>query len=235
MILTSLPMRFLVLALLLAPAASAQFGSGSSATYGSLGFNVVDTDDLSGRLSGAGYGDLEPDGVGIGTATYQFRGRFVGGVEGHTTGTETARVGGVEAQVGGRYALFNLGYDLLGRETAKAYPLVGVGYGDLTLRLAPTTDADFDRLLLDPTRGSALSTRGFLLNAGVGGDLILPFTANDDVASGLALGLRAGYLVALGGDDDWEQLATSSVTGAPDADLSGPYLRLLVGFGRVAR
>lgn len=225
-------MRALLLsALLLAPPAAAQFGSGSTVTYGSVGTNFVDTDDLSGRLDGAGYGALEPGGVGIGTATYQFRGRFVGGVEGHTTGSERTELGGVETKVSGRYALLNVGYDVVGSETLKAYPLLGVGYGDLTLRLAPLADADFDGVLAAPDRGASLSKRGFLFNAGVGGDLIVPFRTSDEAASGLALGVRAGYLAAVGGAD-WELFSTAN---APDASLSGPYVRLLFGFGRIAR
>ena len=220
------------LALAVSPAAHAQFGSDGSVTYGGVGVAFFDNDELSERLSTAGYGRLESDGVGVGTARYQFRGRLVGGVEGHTTGSESSEVGGIETTLSGRYALVNLGVDLVGSPTLRAYPLVGVGYGDLTLKLAPLAEADFDRILSDPDRGTSLTKRGFLFNAGVGGDVVVPFRVDDEGAStGLALGVRAGYLAAVGGDD-WEQFATSGVTDAPGASLSGPYVRLLIGVGR---
>lgn len=222
------------LALLAAAPSSAQLGSDGAVTYGSVGATLFDNDDLADRLDGAGYGRLEADALGLGTARYQFRGRLVGGVEAHTTGSETAEVGGVETRLSGRYALVNVGFDVLGSPTVKLYPLVGGGYGDLSLRLAPLGDAGFDAVLAAPDRGASLTKRGFLFNAGVGGDLVVPFRVDEDGASGLALGVRAGYLAALGGDD-WELFSTSAATGAPDASLSGPYLRFLVGFGRVAR
>jgi hypothetical protein len=217
----------------LAPHAHAQFGADASVTYFGVGGNALDTDDLSDRVEARGYGALEPGGIGFATARYQFRGRFVGGIEGHMTQRDEANNGAFEAKLSGRYATINVGYLALDRPTIKLYPLVGGGYGDLTLRLyEDAADPDFDGTLDNPRRGSSLSSRGWLLNAGLGGDFIVPIRRSEDHTRGLAFGLRAGYLFDLS-SGDWEQFSDENVGGGPEASLAGPYLRLLIGFSSV--
>ncbi|MEP0548166.1 MAG: hypothetical protein ABJF88_14620 [Rhodothermales bacterium] len=224
---------FLAITLLAAPAARAQFGSEASITYFGVGGNALDTGNLSDRIGARGYGSLEPGGVGFATARYQFRGRLVGGIEGHTTQRDEARNGAFEASLSGRYATLNVGYLAYSTERLKLYPLVGGGYGDLTLRLyEDATDPDFDGTLDNPRRGSSLSSRGWLLNAGLGGDFIVPIRKSEDHTRGLAFGLRAGYLLDLS-SGDWEQFSEFGVDGGPEASLAGPYLRLLIGFSSV--
>ena len=129
-----------------------------------------------------------------------------------------------------------MGYVLLSKGTLRAYPYVGGGYGSFTLRITEDVGPlSFGEILDNPRRGASLKNRGWLLNAGFGTDYLLKLREDEERGiSGIALGLRAGYLF-VPATEDWKMLDEVDVGGDPRLTPSGPYFRLLIGFGRFVR
>ncbi len=126
--------------------------------------------------------------------------------------------------------LLNFGYQFKPLKALRIYPIVGVGLGfaqlDFTRRnFLPS----FDEFLSNPGRQGQINNLLFTLNAGLGIDWVWDW--------GGQIGLRGGYLWTppsnwwdiqdVRGDDSSRNLP---VAGGPSMSLSGPYLRLMIGF-----
>lgn len=165
-------------------------------------------DGLPPGLEGTGPDLLGADGVGGGV--YAYVGRLVGGAEAHS-------------QRGGRHVTLNAGFDVVARPGLRAYPLVGLGVGETAVRLDGAPGAGVPL-------GLDLSRRQLVFNVGAGLDALVPFAGGRGGRRGLALGVRAGYLAAA--DAGGAALPADLDAGG---SLTGPYVRVLVGFGWASR
>ena len=205
-------------------------------TYFGVGGKLIDADLLGEQLASQGYGDLSGRGLWRGSTNQTFAGRFTFDPEASTLSKESLSSGSYTSTLSGTYSTFNVGYVLVSKGSLWAYPYVGAGYGSFTLQITEDVGPlSFGEILDDSRRGISLKNRGWLLNAGLGTDYVLKLREDEERGiSGVALGLRAGYLF-VPATDDWKMLDEVEVGGDPRLTPSGLYFRLLVGFGRFVK
>jgi hypothetical protein len=233
---TSLFTAMLGLFLLGAPSAAAQeppdttgatlrHTPGGGGGFFALGVNATTLGPLNDRLRRAGYPTFPSELVAIGGGGYGVvANRLLIGGEGYGLVAPSRGYQGRDVSVGGGYGLFTLGYRLRPADEVRAYPLVGVGGGGLSLDIGGTGADRFGDVLDDPNRAATLEKGGVLVS--LGGGLEYRFSGADD-PGGFQVGLRAGYLFSPY-DTDWT-LSEDRLSGGPDATLGGLFVRLLVG------
>lgn len=121
---------------------------------------------------------------------------------------------------GGGY--LTLGYVVFATEKTIAFPQLGIGFE----ALAYHQSIDEDIMVSNSEFSSSeYAWRSPMLDLGFGVDTF-PFD------NGLKVGLRVGYNLSLGQDNDWwHQGGEILNTDLPDNDLNGFYLNLVVGGG----
>ncbi len=217
------------------PASAQHFERLGNVTYFGAGGNVIDVDGLSSRLEARGYGALSEGGLWAGTANATFIGRFVLGADASRLRKETRSNADFTSSLSGTYGTFNLGYVLVSSGTLRVYPYVGAGYGSFTLQITEDDESlSFDQVLDDPRQGASLKNRGWLINAGAGADYLVGLRRAEERVSGLAFGVRGGYLFTPK-TENWEMMNAVEIAGNPDLTPSGPYFRVYVGFGYLLR
>lgn len=94
------------------------------------------------------------------------------------------------------------------------------------LWIDPEESVDFEAVLVDgvpaPGRQPVLSRAGPVVDLGAGAEFL------PSGSRGLLFGVRAGYLAAPF-TSGWH-MYEHSVSGGPDASISGPYVRVAVGW-----
>lgn len=128
--------------------------------------------------------------------------------------------------------LLNFGYEFKPIPRLRIYPLVGIGIGFLDLDFKRRARLpSFDEFLSNPGRQGHISDVFFTLNAALGLDWATDFCL---------IGVRGGYLwtpasnwwqlqeATNGGNDD--STRSIPVAGGPDISLSGPYVKVMLGF-----
>lgn len=204
-----------------ATATSERMGGG----FFAIGANATDLGPLNTRLSGAGYPSFPSELFAIGGGGYGVvGGRLLLGGEGYGLIAPSRGFQGRSVSVGGGYGLFTVGYRLRPASQLVVYPQVGVGGGGLSVEIGSVGADQFDDVLDDPNREATLEKGSVLVSLGAG--LEYRFATADD-PGGIHLGLRAGYLLSPY-NTDWT-LGENQLSGGPDAMLSGPYVRLLLG------
>jgi hypothetical protein len=187
---------------------------------------------LSDRMVAAGYSEPGRSFFVTGGGGHAIIGRLLLGGEGYALSRQDkiSRRDDLRAEISGAYGLFRVGYAVLHLENLSVYALGGLGGAGIGLNIDREEDVSFDDVLADPARQSALSNGGLLLDVSAELQYRLPLGRSATGESGfLLLGLRGGYsFVPLRGDWDSRQ---GDVRGGPDLGLSGPSVRLLVGFG----
>jgi hypothetical protein len=128
------------------------------------------------------------------------------------------------SQLDAAYGLWNVGFDVIKIPEFNLYPLVGLGGG--VLNLASQTNEESFNNFATTARAYPLNLwQGvFLLNAGLAADIIFP--SRDQHA--FTLGLRGGYMFDPKTRPVWRQ-DNVKITGGPAPDLSGPYIKLVLG------
>ena len=206
---------------------------GPGAAFIGGGISGIATDELDGRLAARGYPTFGGTATVLGIGAYRmlasglmlgFEGNgLIIGEEDHANG---------EVGLGAGYATLGVGYALQLSPRARVYPRLGFGVGGMGLWIESAEDSvAFDEVLANPTlapdlREQVLSRDGVVFDAGGG----IEFTPTRR-GSGLLIGLRFGYLFAPF-DSDWDHIrgiSSRDVTGGPDATISGPYVRVVVG------
>ena len=111
----------------------------------------------------------------------------------------------------------------------RAALLVGLGGGQLNLKMTDLSGPSFEDVLTNPGRSAELSTAGFLIDLGVSVDVVAGRVHHHGGRGGALLGVRAGYILAPV-KGDW-QLADGDITGGPRMGMEGAYVRAMLGFG----
>jgi hypothetical protein len=130
---------------------------------------------------------------------------------------------GETSELDAAYGLWNIGFDVVKVPAFNLYPLVGLGGGVLNL-IARADTKSFSDLAAVNNYPLNLWQGVFLLNAGLGADVIFP--THDRHA--FTLGIRAGYLFDPNSGPVWYQDGVK-ITGGPAPDLSGVYVKLVIG------
>ncbi len=140
--------------------------------------------------------------------------------------------------LGGGYGTLGVGYTVTLSRRARVYRRLGVGLGGVGLWTAPEgASIGFDEALTDPKPApdchnpwpnchSSLGREGVVVDLGAGAELDL-----SGRTPGPMLGLRLGYLV-MPSPTDWRLNNQRVVHDGPDATLTGPYARIMVGWTR---
>lgn len=218
---------------------AAKHGGQTGASMGTVAFAAAGPawlrlGALDDRLRGAGYEATPRTTWPVGGGTVMFAGGRMLGAEGYWL-PEVALAGddGRRARLGGGWGLFQLGFAGRLAPGLVGMPRFGVGGGRLRLELPPPDDvAAFDEILSEPAAGAELTAGGFLMDFGIEFHWVLDF-AEDETRNGFVVGLRTGWMLALG-SWDWEA-AGAVVPAGPAAGIDGPYLRLTLGLGGMAR
>jgi hypothetical protein len=144
-------------------------------------------------------------------------------------------------QLGAVTGMISVGYSILSsrrhrlgglRAGFDLFPLVGFGGSTIMVEVrdgAPRDAATFDQQLGAPYDNATLTRDTLGLSFGGGLDFTLGEPLDDEgLEVGAVLGMRAGYHSDVYGDG-W-YVYQQPLAGGPDLNLSGPYMKLLLGF-----
>ena len=194
--------------------------------YGLLGYAQIDVDELNARLAGLDepYSEVSGDLVTFGFGGHARLDRLLIGAEvGIGASTETAEAGEErKAELSTFSGGVMVGFSILQTDGFDFYPLVQGGGAGATLVVKERGDPAWDDVVGDPGRESSLSTMTWYGAAGVGMDYAF--------RGGFFMGLRGTYGWT-GESDNWSD-ETGDVLGGPAVNLTGPAVRVLIGWGR---
>lgn len=188
-----------------------------------VGLSGASLRPLDDRLEAAGRPGVSPGFLSFGGGGQVVVGRLILGGEGAAMVQGAANAARGRQSLAGGVGFFDIGYVLHAGEKTEVSALLGIGGGVLSLRLDAARASSFDDILRRPGGELRLAAFGFLLQPALAVD-VWPGR------SILFLGVRAAYAIAPG-RSRWE-LGYDEAAGGPDARLTGPSLRLIVGLGR---
>lgn len=203
--------------------------------YLMFGGSQLDIDDLNNRLVTNNYTPFPDEFGSIGFGfLYTEDSKWLVGGEGHFLVVEeqdnTLPMGNYQSMLTAAYGFFNVGYSLVSAHGLSVYPLAGVGVGGKWLQIGQN---DFNDILTDPKRSADITSASFMFNFSLSAEYVFGSKKTDNYKSGFLLGCQAGYTVS-----PWNDLWTSDllmVKGAPASGLTGPYIRLMIGFAGMAK
>lgn len=208
--------------------------------YLSLGLNGASAGEFQGRLDAAGPGYPAQPGseLAVGGGALFFARRLVLGLEGLLL-SSAQRVGpAYTTTISGASGVIQVGFALVDSRSLALYPLVGFGAGAFTWKARQNSaPAGFDEVVLNPALGVSLLNASFLLQGGLGADYWLSFDRTGQGTGALVIGLRLGYSYSPYGRN-WEVemgQGSQELAGAPRFGMTGPFLRLVVGWGGTSR
>jgi len=200
--------------------------------YFAVGAMDLEVDALNQRLTDTGFPELSSSALTLGGGGHAVRGRLLLGGQGHgfLADDETTLDGATGVRLGGGYGLFNLGWEVVGRDRLSIYPTAGLGAGGLALQIGPRDVPRFDDVLEDPGRGVTLSHGGLLTSVGVRAEMALGDRPRRRAPrQGLIVGVELSALQGIGNwawGTEWGE-----VTRGPDAAFDGVHLRVTIGGG----
>lgn len=237
---TYLPLRLLTAATLLLMVSflndrPAQAASGDGGLiYYSTGARFLDTTPLSQSVSAGQTLPGTPGSTfwGNGFGVMATANRILVGLEYHSLWGQMQQKEQQALRVDGNYALLHVGYLAVVTPRAQIFPYIGVGPGRIGLS---STRSLTDLLgLAQGDRQDIYTAEGlsWLLDLGAGANFVFPISTQDSATDlrGTALGLRAGYLFALGGTQ-WGTNQLPAQGGPTGLSVGGWYLNLTFGFG----
>jgi len=201
------------------------------AGYFSLGGSIIDIDALNSRLENKGYPKFSKNFFSLGGGGYGIIGNIIIGGEGHGLIEKETSSNSCGVSFACGYGFFDIGYIIYSTEKLFLYPFLGIGGGGMSLKIIEKESPDFDKLLESPEGNAELSSGGFLIHLSLGADYSLKQYKCKRGKSRLIFGIRAGYIFTPF-KGDWE-MNDFKVSNAPKMGITGPYVRLLVGFGGI--
>lgn len=194
--------------------------------YALVGYSQIDVDALNARLVSLDepYSEVSEDLVTFGFGAHARLDRVMLGAEaGIGVSTETAEAG---EERKAELSTFNgsvlAGFSILQTDGFDFYPLIQAGGAGATLIVQERGDPAWDDVLADPGRESSLSTLTWYGAAGAGMDYAF--------RGGFFMGVRGTYGWT-GDADNWSD-ESGDVLGGPALNLTGPSLRIVLGYGR---
>lgn len=187
-----------------------------------IGGSTASLASLDERLEAAGRPGVPSGFLTLGAGGQAVAGRLILGLEGGIMIQGAAEGAAGRQSLSAATGFFDLGYVVRAGGKTSLAALLGIGGGVMSLRMNAGAATSFDRLLTTPGARVRLAASSFLLQPALAFD-IWPGR------SPLFIGLCAAYIIAPG-RSRWE-LGYDELPGGPDARLSGPSLRLILGFG----
>ena len=199
--------------------------------YFMFGRSKLDIDALNERLVSKGKTSLSDGFLSFGGGFLRKNNsNWLSGVEGHYLFAEekdyTVPNGNHKASLTAAYGFFDIGYALVSSGGLNIYPLIGFGGGVMWLQIGKN---NFNDILEDPERNAELTAGIFLLNFALGSDYLLKLKEEEKGVSGIVFGFRAGYTYAPWKGAWWTD--NISIDGGPKIEMTGPYIRFMIGFG----
>ena len=201
--------------------------------YFILGGSNFDFGTLNSRLQTSGYSKVPDDFLSFGGGGHIFKNRWIIGGEGHGFLPRESENSTYRITVKGGYGFLNLGYFLHQTAHLSLYPMIGFGGGGIRLKIEEKSNPSFNDVLDDPGRNSEISMLSLLLNFSLGMDYQSKINKEEKHSSVWIAGFRIGYILDLE-QGKW-MMGRKSLSGAPAITITGPYARLLIGFGGVHR
>lgn len=200
-----------------------------NAAYIIGGFNLLHLDTLNRQLTKDDYPTLPEGYLTYGVGGHVIHDKFVMGLEiRHFVEKNTMSSRDFNTNAYGKLILLNFGYLLHERKGFMVYPLVGMGIGQLTLRITENNVQSFQDINKFQ-KGSESVTRSFLINLAVGADYFFDYNKEKKGKNSLMVGIRAGYVFSAI-KNDWT-VNHVRVADGPIAGLSGPYISIVFGLG----
>jgi len=199
--------------------------------YLMFGGSKLDIDDLNERLVSKGHSSLSDGFLSFGGGFLRKKNsNWLVGVEGHYLFVEDKDYampnGSYKASLTAAYGFVDIGYALVSSGGLNIYPLIGFGGGGAWLQIGKS---NFDDILEQPERNANLTASAFLLNFAIGSDYLITSKESEKYEGGLVLGFRAGYTYSPWKGAWWTD--NISIDGGPKIGMTGPYFRLMIGFG----
>ena len=223
------------LALWLSPLAQAQPSFNPEVFQGvrgwyTPGFTLLDSASFNAATTDAGYGNLSPVFISQGGGAHVILDRIIlGAAFQNSSGFRTVNAKGEALAVQGGHGLFQLGYLLVNSGPFSLYPVLGIGSGSTSIRATGALNTLFG---LSRTEAiEQIDSTQVLLDLGLGADYMIDFNGDTTQASGLLVGLRAGYLW-VASPPQWES-GRQIISGSrlPQLNQQGLYLQLTLGAG----
>jgi len=125
-------------------------------------------------------------------------------------------------------AMLNFGYLAYSNKGLMAYPIAGIGLGDLRVSVTENNIDSFQDI--NVLQRSTLSVRkSVVVNFGVGCDYFFNYKKKKKGKNCFMVGFRMGYkMSAL--KNNWH-INGSSITNGPASAFNGPYINVVVGLG----
>ena len=224
---------FSVIILFSAEAICEEKEKGDFRGYFMVGASSLDIDDMNERLGEKGYTEFSDSFASFGGGGFvKVSDRVMLGLEGQmfAGGVETSVIGSdnYSSRIIGGYGFFNTGYLIHSDDHLDIYPLVGIGFGAMQIKIGQTS---FDKVLDTHQNVQYLNSYSFLLNAAIGADYKIKLSDNESQKKYFVIGLRGGYAFSPF-DSDWYQ-DEFKLTGGPNGGVNGPYVCLTLGVAGV--
>lgn len=193
--------------------------------YGAAGWAPFELDALNARLASLPepYSPVGEDMVVLGIGGHGRLNRILLGAEGNVfISTESADFAEDRRATFSAFAAsFMVGLSLIATDGFDFYPLIQGGGAGASLEVVERGEPTWDEMLANPGQKTVLSSFTFYGAAGVGMDYAF--------RNGFFLGARGTWAVTPDADNWYSE--SGDVLGGPEVNLSGPNVRLLVGFG----
>ncbi len=199
--------------------------------YLMLGGSKLDLDALNDRLMRHGSASFSDEFFSIGGGFLSKKNsNWLFGIEGHVllVDEQDYVIQNVahKASLTAAHGFFDVGYNLVSLGGLNIYPLIGIGGGGAWLQIGKS---NFDNILEAPQGNANLTGIAFMLNFALGADYLIKIKESEQDETGIVLGFRAGYTYSPWNGAWWTD--TISIEDGPKVGMTGPYVRLMLGFG----
>lgn len=139
----------------------------------------------------------------------------------------------IQVDLTGGYSSFQLGYIVFAKGKFMAFPVIGLNWNQLDFYIhQPNQTQTFSAITMSPDEGTMLTYKATALNISMNASYFLGGKVTDGGGGGLMLGLQVGYQSpAFNGTWTYDN---GAVTDGPGFDMSGFYVRLLIGGGGIS-
>lgn len=202
--------------------------------YVSTGARFLDVSPLSQGVAPEQSLPGSPSGVfwGNGFGVLATANRVLVGLEYHSLWGQLQQKDQQALRIDGNYALLHVGYLAVSAPRAQLFPYIGIGPG----RIGLSSTSSLTNLLglSQGDRQDIYTAEGlsWLVDLGAGANFVFPISTQESATDlrGTSVGLRAGYLFALGGTQ-WGANQLPAQGGPAGLSVGGWYLNMTFGFG----
>lgn len=200
-----------------------------NAAYIMFGFNHVGVDTMNDFLYSRDLPTVEEDYLSLGFGGHVIHNKFVLGFEVvKMFEKESHTVKEFNTAMGAKYTLLNFGYLAYQKGGIMIYPTLGLGIGELKLRVRENNIDSFEDFT-GMQRGSESRRLGMLVQISGALDYFHKYNSKKKGKNSIVLGIRAGYIFTPL-RSNWK-VNHVSVPDGPQTALNGFYIRLIFGLG----